>query len=91
MRAFAACACADPAAAAALASAAGIGALLGVLRWQPGVGLGSVLTTPDEAAGNAALCLAAVALAPGALEALHAADAATPLVGAPRSAMCTVE
>lgn len=87
VRALAACVCADPAAAAALASAVGIGALLRLLRGQPG----SVLPTPDEAAGNAALCLAAVALAPGALEALHAADAAAPLVGAQRGAVCTTE
>ena len=89
MRALAACACADPAAAAALASAAGIGALLGVLRGHPGTEPGLAMTVPDEAAGNAALCLAAVALAPGALEVLHAADAATPLVGALRTARGT--
>ena len=79
VRALAACASADPASAAALASGRGIGLLLEALRGGPAPG--RPLDTA-ETAGNASLCLAAVALAPGALAALRAADAAMPLVGA---------
>lgn len=89
MRALAACAAADAAAAAALGSAASIALLLEALRGGAGSGAGSAAglsqrptCAADETAGNAALCLAAAARAPDALAALHAADAAAPLVGA---------
>jgi hypothetical protein len=89
VRALAACAAADAAAAAALGSGASIALLLEALRGGAGAGAGSVsgpgrrpARAADETAGNAALCLAAAARAPGALATLHAADAVAPLVGA---------
>ncbi|KAK9827632.1 hypothetical protein WJX81_001342 [Elliptochloris bilobata] len=85
VRALAACATADPASAAALATAVGIGALLGALEGGGPAAKGTAgvpALAAEEAAANAALCLAGMSALPSALAALHAADAAAALVEA---------
>ena len=84
MRALAACATANQAAAAELATAPAVHMLLAALKGGHAHGgpEGASVQPADETAANAALCLAAVAALPSALPVLHAADAAAPLVGA---------